>query len=415
MKYLILHADGMADFPCPELGGKTPLQAAVTPNLDRMALGGEVGILALPPDGGHAGSDVTAVAVLGYDPRKYYPGPGPLEAASLGVTVEEHDVVYRCTMVTVRGESVGNKKGGYADVKKLGPQVVVDDATAGLIETEQARELIDAINEQLGSEAIQFYPGSGHRHLMVWVGGKTRAACTDPQRLVGKAIGDGLPSGDGADMLRKIMDAALLILRDHPVNDERQTEGAKPANCIWLWGQGRAPSWPPLPERHQISGAVVSSSDVHRGVGLCAGLDAVEIPPLSDNGSGEFGGRVEVALRELGRKDFVYCHIGLSDDVLHASDPKDKVRAIEEFDARVIGPFLSALTSFTAHRFLMVCDPGLAREGQAIPPILYALIDSAGSIKSRGVSRFNEEDVKAGDAGPRDASKLLARLITKGS
>ncbi|MFO0766176.1 MAG: 2,3-bisphosphoglycerate-independent phosphoglycerate mutase [Nitrospiraceae bacterium] len=414
MKYLILHADGMADFPCPELGGKTPLQAAVTPHLDRMALGGEVGLLALPPDAGHAGSDVTAVAMLGYDPRKFYPGPGPLEAASLGVTGGEHDVVFRCTMVTVRGESVGGKKGGYGDVRKLTPQTILEDATAGLIDSEQARELIDAINEQLGSESIQFYPGSGHRHLMVWVGGKARAACTDPQRLVGKAIGDGLPSGDGADTLRKIMDASLLILRDHPVNDERQAEGAKPANCVWLWGQGRAPSWPPLPERHQLSGAVVSSSDVHRGVGLCAGLDAVEVPLEHDHESGEFGTRAQLALKELAKKDFVYCHIGFSDDVLHATDPKDKVRAIEEFDAKVVGPFLSALASFPAHRFLMVCDPGLAREGQAMPPILYALNDSAAPAKSGGARRFNEQDLTAGDAVPRDASKLLARLIARG-
>jgi 2,3-bisphosphoglycerate-independent phosphoglycerate mutase len=147
----------------------------------------------------------------------------------------------------------------------------MEDATAGLIETEQARELLEAVNEQLGSESIQFYPGSGHRHLMVWVGGKSRAMCLDPQPLVGRSIADALPSGDGADVLRKIMDAAFFILRDHPVNEEREQEGLKPANCLWLWGQGRAAVWPPLPERYQIAGVVVSSSDVHRGVGVCAG------------------------------------------------------------------------------------------------------------------------------------------------
>ncbi len=415
MKYLILHADGMADLPCPELGGKTPLQAAVTPNLDRIAQNGETGLLSLPSDAGHSGSDVTAVAVLGYDPRKYYPGPGPLEAASLGVTVGEHDVVYRCTMVTLRGEAVGGRKGQYADVKKLGPHVVMDDATAGLIETEQARELIDALNEQLGSEAIQFYPGSGHRHLMVWVGGKARATCVDPHRLVGKTIGEGLPSGDGADMLRKIMDASLLILRDHPVNEERLAEGAKPANCLWLWGQGRAHAWPPLPERHQITGAVVSSSDLHRGVGLCAGLDAPEVPLATGAESEEFTARVETALRELGKKDFVYCHIGLSDDVLHATDPKDKVRAIERFDTKVTGPILAALAEQGAWRLLVVCDPGLSREGQAAAPILYALCDHGGSARSGASRRFTEPDVLAGDPTPRDASKSLLRLFPRGA
>ena len=167
MKYLILHADGMADLACPELGGSTPLQAATTPYLDQIAQRGEVGLLSLPSDAGTAGSDVTSVAVLGYDPKKYYPGPGPLEAAGLGVTVGEQDVVFRCTMVTVRGESATGSKDRAADIKKLGPHVVMEDATAGLIDTEQARELVEAVNEQLGSESIQFYPGSGHRHLMV--------------------------------------------------------------------------------------------------------------------------------------------------------------------------------------------------------------------------------------------------------
>ena len=152
MKYLILHADGMADLACPELGGKTPLQAAATPHLDQIAQRGEVGLLSLPSEAEPAGSDVTSVAVLGYDPKKYYPGPGPLEAAGLGVTVGEQDVVFRCTMVTVRGESASGSKDRATDIKKLGPHVVMEDATAGLIDTEQARELLEAVNEQLGSE-----------------------------------------------------------------------------------------------------------------------------------------------------------------------------------------------------------------------------------------------------------------------
>ena len=350
MKYLILHADGMADLACPELGGSTPLQAAKTPYLDQIAQRGEVGLLSLPSDAGTVGSDVTSVAVLGYDPKKYYPGPGPLEAAGLGVTVGEQDVVFRCTMVTVRGESASGSKDRAADIKKLGPHVIMEDATAGLIETDQARELVEAVNEQLGSESIQFYPGSGHRHLMVWVGGKSRATCVDPQQLVGQSIAEGLPSGDGADVLRKIMDASFFILRDHPVNEEREQEGLKPANCLWLWGQGRAPLWPPLPERYQITGAVVSSSDMHRGVGLCAGLEASELPPDSGEESDKFAGCVNAVVQELAKKDFVYLHAGLSDDVLHATNVRDKVQAIERFDAQVVGPVLAALAKYPAYR-----------------------------------------------------------------
>jgi len=415
MKYVILHADGMADLPCPELGGKTPLEAAVTPHLDRIAQSGEVGLLNLPQENGTAGSEVTSVAILGYDPRKYYPGPGPLEAAGLGVTVGEQDVVFRCTMVTVRGEGPSDGKDRTVEVKKLGPHVVMDDATAGLIDTEQARELLEAVNEQLGSETIQFYPGSGHRHLMVWVGGKSRATCLDPQQLVGRPIADALPTGDGADVLRKIMDAALFILRDHPVNEERRQEGVKSANCLWLWGQGRAPLWPPLPERYQVTGGVVSSSDVHRGVGLCAGLESVDLPVEGGTESGEFSGCVEAAVRELAKKDFVYLHAGLSDDVLHAIDVQDKVRAIERFDAQVVGPIITALATHPAYRLLVVCDPGLMKgQGDQSPPILYALCDGPGQSRSSAAKRFHEQE--ATNAGStREASKLMARFFPRGA
>ncbi len=416
MKYLILHADGMADLACPELGGSTPLQAAKTPYLDQIAQRGEVGLLSLPSDAGASGSDVTSVAVLGYDPKKYYPGPGPLEAAGLGVTVGEQDVVFRCTMVTVRGESATGGKDRAADIKKLGPHVVMEDATAGLIETEEARELVEAVNEQLGSESIQFYPGSGHRHLMVWVGGKSRATCVDPQQLVGQSIAEALPSGDGADVLRKIMDASFAILRDHPVNEARESEGLKPANCLWLWGQGRAPLWPPLPERYQVSGVVVSPSDMHRGVGLCAGLDAAELPADGGDEEQKFSACVAAVAQELTKRDFVYLHAGLSDDVLHATNVQDKVRAIERFDAHVVGPVLAALAKYPAHRLLIVCDPGLSRgHGSAVPPILYALCDSAATVPTGSTTRFHEQDKHIAGSAPRDATKLMIRLFPRGA
>ncbi len=257
MKYVIVHAGGMAHYPQEELGGRTPLQVAATPHLDRLAQSGELGQLVIPAGGVYPGGGLIGTAILGYDPKKFYPGPGPLEAASLGVSATEHDVVYRCTMVTLAPE--GGKDG---DIKKLGAHVIMDDATAGLIETEDARELIDAINEQLGSETIQFYPGAGHRHLMVWVNGKSKAICTDPQSLLGQSIADALPSGDGADILRKLMEAAYFILRDHPVNGERVAAGKKPANCLWLWGEGRAVMWPSLVEQYEVAGAVVATNDV---------------------------------------------------------------------------------------------------------------------------------------------------------
>jgi 2,3-bisphosphoglycerate-independent phosphoglycerate mutase len=402
MKYVIVHAGGMADDPRPELGGRTPLQASSTPHLDRLAQSGELGLLVIPSDGTRLGSGVSGTAILGYDPKKFYQGPGPLEAASLGVSVTEHDVVYRCTMVTLRPDS--GKVGG--DFKKLGPHVVMDDATAGLIETEEARELIDAINEQLGSETIQFYPGSGHRHVMVWVNGKPRAICVDPQSVLGRSIGDALPAGDGADILRKLMDASHFILRDHPVNEERLAAGKKPANAVWLWGEGRAVPWPSLAEKYRLAGSVVATSDVHRGVGICAGLDAVDPDRLA---GGDLRTKAAVALEEFAKKDFVYVHAGLTDEVIHSTDIKAKVGGIEEFDRDLVGPLTEGLAKQGPYRFLVVCDHGEGAQGQAF----YVFGESGGKSVSASSLRFTEPDAQAAKTPPRDATKFVMKFFSK--
>ena len=400
MKYVIVHAGGMADHPQPELGGRTPLQASSTPNLDRLAQIGELGRLLTPMDGVRHGSGLIGAAILGYDPKKFYPGPGPLEAASLGVSVTEHDVVYRCTMVTLRPEG---GKGG--DIKKLGQHVIMDDATAGLIETEEARELIEAINEQLGSETIQFYPGAGHRHLMVWVNGKSRAVCNDPQTILGQSIAEALPTGDGADILRKLMDAAHLILRDHPVNDERAAAEKKPANCVWLWGEGRAVMWPSLVEKYDIAGAVVATSDVYRGVGISAGLEAVDPDRLAD---GDLRTKATVALEELAKKDFVYVHAELTDEVIHGTDIKAKVHGIEEFDRNLVGPLVEGLAKQGPYRFLIICDH--TEDPQS--PAFYTF-GEGGITGSETGRRFTEADALATNMPTRDATKFVNKFFSK--
>lgn len=413
MKYVILHADGVADQPRTELGGKTPLQAASISHLDHLAQSGELGLLTVPPDNSRHGSGLTGTCILGYEPRKYYQGPGPLEAASLGVTVGEHDVVYRCTMVTLKPEPQSGVKSGASEVKKLGAHVMMEDATAGLITGAEARELIDAVNEQLGSEIIQFYPGSGHRHLMVWVNGKSRAMCTDPQSLVGKPIGDALPSGDGADMLRKLMDASLTILRDHPVNDERRESGLAPANCLWLWGEGRAVAWPSLTERFHVSGAVVSSSDVHRGLGLLAGLEAVDPERLSGT---DLAARAAAVLEELRKKDFAYVHVELSDTVVYGTDVKAKVTGIEEIDRELVRPLLHGLAQLGPYRLMVLCDPGSVHQGRpADGQWFYAYRDSSVQPAAGATRRFTEADAQASPLTPRDATKFVVRLFAKPS
>jgi 2,3-bisphosphoglycerate-independent phosphoglycerate mutase len=402
MKYVIMHAGGMADQPRQELGGRTPLQASATPHLDRLVQSGELGQLVIPADGMPHGSGVSGTAILGYDPKKFYQGPGPFEAASLGVSVTEHDVVYRCTMVTLKPE--GGKSGG--EIKKLGPHVIMEDATGGLIETEEARELIEAINEHLGSETIQFYPGTGHRHLMVWVNGKSRAVCVDPHTILGRSIADVLPKGDGADILRKLMDAAHLILRDHPINDERIAAGKKPANCVWLWGEGRAVMWPSLPEKYRVKGAVVATSDVHRGIGICAGLDVVDPDRLA---GGDLRAKAAVALAECAKKDFIYVHAGLTDEVVHSADMNEKVRGIEAFDRDLVGPLIEGLDKQGPYRYLVVCDHGKA-EGLA----LYAYGEGGRQGSTAAGRRFTECDAQAANMPARDATKFVNRLFANG-
>ncbi len=413
MKHVILHADGMADHPRKELSGWTPLQAASTPHLDRLAQGGELGLLTAAPENVRQGSGLMGTAILGYDPKKYYQGPGPLEAASLGVAIGEHDVVYRCTMVTLRADAQSGNKGGLNEIKKLGPHMVMDDATAGLISTEEARELIEAINEQLGSEMIQFYPGLGHRHLMVWVNGKSRAVCTDPQLLVGRPIADVLPTGDGSDILWKLMDASFQILRDHPLNDERLGAGQKPANCLWLWGQGRAILWPSLSERLKMSGVVVSQSDVHRGLGIMAGLEAVDGARLTGS---DFRTQAAVALEELKKKDFAYVHVELPDEVIYGSDVAAKVKGIEAVDRELVGPLLEGLAKLGSHRIVAFCDSGSLHHGQAEEgPGFFAYRDSAAASAAGTGRRFIEADARASTVPPRDATKFVVRLFAKGS
>jgi 2,3-bisphosphoglycerate-independent phosphoglycerate mutase len=435
MKYVLLHGDGLAGGPRKELGGKSLLEAAATPNMDAVARHAETGIAVVPAEGPSITSGMVQMAALGYDPRKLYPGPAPLEAASLGVTVGEHDVVYRCSMVTLRGsapasppasrpESRGTPGGApastpggaqgqdaYRDIKKLAAPVTVE-GEAEHLEREEARDLLEAVNEQLGSETIQFYPGSGSRHLMVWVGGKLRAVCLDPREGVGRPVGDCLPTGDGSDMLRKLMDASLVILRDHPVNDQRRADGLKPIHCLWLWGQGRATRWPSFPERYRVSGSVVATNDVRRGIGVFAGLEAVEPSDVAAADGSDFPSRGRVALRELGKKDFVYVHAEMPSG-LAGGDPKAAVKIVEEFDKQIVGPLLDGLAKMGPHRLLLVCDGGRVPNDGSHPPI-YALGGGPFQKSKSGSRRFNETEAAAVKDGARDATRLAAKLFAQG-
>jgi 2,3-bisphosphoglycerate-independent phosphoglycerate mutase len=410
MKYLILVGDGMADHPTAELNGQTPLQAAKTPNMDYLTKNGELGLVRTTPEGCYPGSDVTQLAILGYDPKKYCTGPAPFEAAGLDVALNPDDVAYRCNLVTLRADT-----GGY-DIKKLGVHVIMEDFSAGQIESLDAKELIYDLNEQIGTEVVQFYAGVSYRHLMVWAEGKFRGTVVPPQDIIGKPIGDFLPKGEGEKVLRALMEAALPILRDHPINVERQEAGKPPANAIWLWGQGRAPKMPKLTERYGLSGAIISALDLPRGLGLYCGLDVVKVQGATGYADTNYAGKVEAALLELKTKDLVYIHLGAADEASHQGDLQGKVKAIELFDEQTLGPLLKELPKLGSYRILMACNHAtpVALRHHSDEAVPYVLFEGPTCQEKTGPEyRFNEVDAKATGVYLDDARKLIGRLLGK--
>ena len=350
MKFIILLGDGMADRPHAELEGKTCLQAARTPNLDQLATLGQVGMVHTVPDGFPPGSDVANLTVMGYDPRKYYTGRSPLEAASIGVDLGPDDVAFRCNLVTLRisgGKSATGIKGRHA---------IMEDFSAGHITSEEARLLIEEIDSKLGSDRIRFYPGVSYRHLMVWKGGKDKIECAPPHDIQDKDIQDYVPRGEGDETLNTLMEASIDILMAHPVNKARLENGKRPANSIWLWGQGKRPSMPTFREKYGLEGAMISAVDLTKGIGIYAGFEVINVPGATGWLDTNYVGKAEHALWALKTKDIVYVHIEAPDEAGHTGDLKNKIKAIEDFDEFVVGNIVHGMKQFDEYRILALPD-----------------------------------------------------------
>jgi 2,3-bisphosphoglycerate-independent phosphoglycerate mutase len=350
MKFIILLGDGMADRPHAELGGKTCLQAARTPNLDQLATLGQVGMVQTVPDGFPPGSDVANLTVMGYDPRKYYTGRSPLEAASIGVDLGPDDVAFRCNLVTLRisgGKSATGIKGRHA---------IMEDFSAGHITTGEARLLIEEIDSKLGSDRIRFYPGVSYRHLMVWKGGKDKIECAPPHDIQDKDIQDYVPRGEGDETLNTLMEASIDILMAHPVNKTRLENGKRPANSIWLWGQGKRPDMPTFREKYGLEGAMISAVDLTKGIGIYAGFEVINVPGATGWLDTNYVGKAEHALWALKTKDIAYVHIEAPDEAGHTGDLKNKIKAIEDFDEFVVGNIVHGMKQFDEYRILALPD-----------------------------------------------------------
>jgi 2,3-bisphosphoglycerate-independent phosphoglycerate mutase len=381
MKYIILLGDGMADRPCVQLGGKTCLQAARTPNLDRLASLGTVGMVRTVPPGFPPGSDVANLSVMGYDPRKYYTGRSPLEAASIGVHLDADDVAFRCNLVTLKAVSIGP-----ADARRV--KTLMEDFSAGHISTQEARTLIEMIDSELGSDRIRFYPGVSYRHLMVWKGGRDRLECTPPHDIQDREIIDYLPRGEGDDVINGLMQASAPILAAHPVNRNRLENGKRSANSIWLWGQGRRPSMPTFREKYGLEGAVISAVDLTKGIGIYAGFEVINVPGATGWIDTNYVGKAEHALFALKQKDIVYLHVEAPDEAGHTGDARNKIKAIEDFDEFIVGNIMHGMRQFDEYRVLVLPDHPTPLEirTHSAEPVPFIIYDNKAERKGGAVA-----------------------------
>ena len=321
-KFAILVGDGMADLPVPELGGKTPIAYAATPNMDRMAKHGMVGRVSTVPEGMPPGSDVANLSLMGYDPATCYSGRAPIEAASMGVALSPNDTAFRCNLVTL-------ENGRMADY------------SAGHIETSEAARIIALLKEKLDNESRRFYPGVSYRHLLVIPDFPAGCTCTPPHDISGQEYAPHLPKGPGSDALRSLIEKARAVLSGAPENERRLKAGKKPATDIWLWGHGTAVTLQTLQQRFALRGSVISAVDLVRGLGVLAGLTVRKVDGATGYLGTNYAGKVAAAQAALKNEDFVFLHVEAPDETSHEGSLKKKIQAIEEFDKHIVGEMLA--------------------------------------------------------------------------
>ena len=397
MKYIILQGDGMADYPLDVLGGKTPLEAARTPNMDWLAQRGVFGIAHVIPQGFPPGSDVGNMSIMGYDPAIYHTGRSPLEAASMGVALGPKDIAFRCNLVTLGGS---------------GNDLFMEDFTSGHISTEEAGAIIRDIARELGRVGIEFFPGVSYRHLMVWRDGKEKMVTTPPHDITDQKVASYLPTGDGAEVLRGLMEASKALLADHPINQRRAAERKRKASSIWLWGQGRAPALPSLTQRFGIRGGVISAVDIIHGLGVYAGLERIAVPGITGFLDTNYRGKGEYGVNSLEKNDFVFIHVEAIDEAGHMGDVEKKIQALEDFDEKVVGTVIQRMAHRKDWRVLLMPDhpTAIALKTHVADPVPFVLY-SAAEPRDNGKVGYNERDAAKTGIVAKQAFKLMEALI----
>lgn len=384
MKYLVMLCDGMADEPNEALGNSTPMEKANKPCMDSLAAKAEVGIVKTVAEGLKPGSDVANLSVLGYEPAVYYSGRSPLEAASIGIDLKDTDVTLRCNLVTLSDDEDYENK-------------TILDYCADDISSEEAKILIEYIQEKLGNDVFRFYPGVSYRHCLVWSNGNPHpGVLTPPHDITGKVITDYIPKGEAVDELYDLMKKSYDLLKDHPVNQARIARGKRPANSIWLWGEGTKPLLDNFSEKFGIKGSMISAVDLLKGIAICAGMNSVDVDGATGYLDTNFDGKCKAAIEEFKNgADLVYVHVEAPDECGHRGEIENKVKAIEMIDEHILGPVVEFLKGYDDFAVLVCPDhpTPLSIRTHTSTPVPYLIYDSKNEINS-GVKVFCEKEAR---------------------
>ena len=404
MKYAVVLCDGMADTPVPQLNNQTPMTAANKPCMNKLAKQSEVGLLKTVAPGLKPGSDVANLSVMGYEPAKYYTGRSPLEAASIGIDLKNTDVTLRCNLVTLTDEPE------YSDKTIL-------DYCADDISTAEAKVLIEYVQEKLGNDVFKFYPGVSYRHCLVWSNGNPKpGVLTPPHDITGKPIKEYIPKGDYVDGLYDLMVKSYDILKDHPVNIERIKRGKKPANSIWLWGEGMKPILDSFESKYKVKGSVISAVDLLKGIGICAGMATPDVEGATGYIDTNFEGKLQAAINEFDRgQDFVYIHVEAPDECGHRGEAENKVKAIELIDEKILAPLVDYLEKSGDDFKILVCPDHptpLEIRTHTSNPVPYMVYTSNKKVDS-GVDVFDEKSAAATGVYNDNGFTLMGTFIGK--
>ena len=398
MKYVVILCDGMADLPIESLGGKTPMSAANKPNMDRLAKTATVGMVKTVADGMSPGSDVANLSVMGFDPAEYYTGRSPLEAASIGIDLTDSDVAIRCNLVTLSDEENYDEK-------------TMVDYCGGDISTEEADVLIKAVNAELGGGEFDFYTGVQYRHCTVWHGGKCDGyTLCPPHDISGRVIGQHLAGHKFNPELMELMKKSYEILKNHPLNLARIEKGERPANSIWLWGQGTRAALPRFEEKYGIKGAVISAVDLLKGIAKSAKMESIDVDGATGYIDTNFEGKTAAAIKALENNDYVYVHLEAPDECGHRRETENKVKAIEMIDKKVLAPILEALDG-TDYRIMILPDhpTPISTATHSSEPVPFMIYDS--TAENSGVELFCEETAAKTGVFVEHGPSLIKELI----